>query len=112
MYVLLFGFCKQDIVVLLYCGCEGLVFVLFDQFGLYWIKCFIGKYDLFGNFEYCDGDVLFDLIYCFKGQLVLCVIFIEVDFDMFDVCVVCKLFVGVMCVMMKLLIVVLLCVAV
>jgi hypothetical protein len=88
------GFRKQDIVVLSFRGREGSVLSTLDQLGPHKLRRFTRKYDLFGNPEYREGDVLLESIYRFKGQSAPCVILSEVDFDTFDERAARKLFVG------------------
>ncbi|KVX57607.1 nuclease [Burkholderia ubonensis] len=99
------GFLKQDIAVLSYRGREGSALAALDQLGPHQVKRFTGKYDLFGNPEYHDGDVLLDSIYRFKGQSAPCVILTEIDFDTLDARAARKLFVGATRATMKLLLV-------
>ncbi|KVU34798.1 nuclease [Burkholderia ubonensis] len=99
------GFRKQDIAVLSYRGREGSALAALDQLGPHQVKRFTGKYDLFGNPEYHDGDVLLDSIYRFKGQSAPCVILTEIDFDTLDSRAARKLFVGATRATMKLLLV-------
>lgn len=88
------GFRKQDIAVLSFRGREGSALSALDQLGPHRLRSFTGKYDLFGNPEYREGDVLLESIYRFKGQSAPCVILTEVDFDTFDERAARKLFVG------------------
>ncbi|KVR15212.1 nuclease [Burkholderia ubonensis] len=99
------GFRKQDIAVLSYRGREGSALAALNQLGPHQVKRFTGKYDLFGNPEYHDGDVLLDSIYRFKGQSAPCVILTEIDFDTLDARAARKLFVGATRATMKLLLV-------
>jgi hypothetical protein len=99
------GFRKQDIAVLSFRGREGSVLTALDQLGPHRLRSFTGKYDLFGNPEYRDGDVLFESIYRFKGQSAPCVILTEVDFGAFDERSARKLFVGATRATMKLIVV-------
>ncbi|MEX3931973.1 ATP-binding domain-containing protein [Paraburkholderia phymatum] len=99
------GFRKQDIAVLSFRGREGSVLWPLDQLGPHRLRSFTGKYDLFGNPAYRDGDVLLDSIYRFKGQSAPCVILSEVDFDEFDERNARKLFVGATRATMKLIVV-------
>lgn len=104
-HALSLGFRKQDIAVLSYRGRESSVLARLDQLGPHRLKRFTGKYDLFGNPEYREGDVLLDSIYRFKGQSAPCVILTEVDFDTLDARAARKLFVGATRATMKLLLV-------
>ena len=99
------GFRKQDIAVLSFRGREGSVLTSLDQLGPHRLRSFTGKYDLFGNPEYREGDVLLESIYRFKGQSAPCVILTEVDFDTFDERSARKLFVGATRATMKLIVV-------
>ncbi|KVN32494.1 nuclease [Burkholderia stagnalis] len=104
-HALSLGFRKQDIAVLSYRGRESSALAALDQLGPHRVKRFTGKYDLFGNPEYVDGDVLLDSIYRFKGQSAPCVILTEIDFDTLDARTARKLFVGATRATMKLLLV-------
>ncbi|RQS14534.1 nuclease [Burkholderia sp. Bp9002] len=104
-HALSLGFRKQDIAVLSYRGRESSALAALDQLGPHRVKRFTGKYDLFGNPEYVDGDVLLDSIYRFKGQSAPCVILTEIDFDTLDARAARKLFVGATRATMKLLLV-------
>ncbi|CAD6551588.1 hypothetical protein LMG27952_05155 [Paraburkholderia hiiakae] len=99
------GFRKQDIVVLSYRGREHSLFTTLDQLGPHRLRSFTGQYDLFGNPQYREGDVLLDSIYRFKGQSAPCVILTEVDFEAFDERAARKLFVGATRAAMKLIVV-------
>jgi hypothetical protein len=99
------GFRKQDIVVLSFRGREGSVLAALDHLGPHRVRSFTGKYDLFGNPEYREGDVLLESIYRFKGQAAPCVILTEVDFATFDERSARKLFVGATRATMKLIVV-------
>ncbi|TCW78000.1 nuclease [Burkholderia sp. SRS-46] len=104
-HALSLGFRKQDIAVLSYRGRESSALAALDQLGPHRVKRFTGKYDLFGNPEYVDGDVLLDSIYRFKGQSAPCVILTEIDCDTLDARAARKLFVGATRATMKLLLV-------
>lgn len=99
------GFRKQDIALLSFRGREGSALVGMEHLGPHRLRCFTGKYDLFGNPEYRDGDVLLESIYRFKGQSAPCVILAEVDFEAFDERAARKLFVGATRATMKLIVV-------
>lgn len=99
------GFRKQDIAVLSFRGREGSAMTAQDHLGPHRLRSFTGKYDLFGNPAYREGDVLFESIYRFKGQAAPCVILTEVDFESFDERIARKLFVGTTRATMKLIIV-------
>ena len=78
------GFRKQDIAVLSFRGRAGSALTALDQLGPHRLRSFTGKYDLFGNPAYREGDVLLESIYRFKGQSAPCVILTGVDFATFD----------------------------
>jgi hypothetical protein len=99
------GFRKQDIAVLSFRGREGSALTALEHLGPHRLRSFTGKYDLFGNPEYREGDVLLESIYRFKGQSAPCVVFTEVDFDEFDERAARKLFVGATRATMKLIVV-------
>jgi hypothetical protein len=99
------GFRKQDIAVLSFRGREGSALTALDHLGPHRLRSFTGKYDLFGNPEYREGDVLLESIYRFKGQSAPCVILTEVDFETFDERSARKLFVGATRATMKLIVV-------
>jgi hypothetical protein len=99
------GFRKGDIAVLSFRGREGSVLWPLDHLGPHRLRSFTGKYDLFGNPAYREGDVLLDSIYRFKGQSAPCVILSEVDFAGFDERNARKLFVGATRATMKLIVV-------
>ena len=99
------GFRKQDIAVLSYRGREGSALSALEQLGPHRLRSFTGKYDLFGNPEYREGDVLLESIYRFKGQSAPCMVLTEVDFDVFDERSARKLFVGATRATMKLIVV-------
>jgi hypothetical protein len=99
------GFRKQDIAVLSYRGREGSALTAVEQLGPHRLRAFTGSYDLFGNPEYREGDVLLESIYRFKGQSAPCVVLTEVDFDKLDDQAARKIFVGSTRATMKLIVV-------
>ncbi|WP_028224031.1 ATP-binding domain-containing protein [Paraburkholderia ferrariae] len=99
------GFRKQDIVVLSFRGREHSQLTALDHLGPHRLRSFTGQYDLFGNPQYREGDVLLDSVYRFKGQSAPCVILTEVDFEAFDERAARKLFVGATRATMKLIVV-------
>ncbi|MDR5775741.1 MULTISPECIES: ATP-binding domain-containing protein [unclassified Caballeronia] len=99
------GFRKQDIAVLSFRGREGSALTPVDHLGPHRLRAFTGTYDLFGNPEYREGDVLLESIYRFKGQSAPCVILTEVDFDVLDEQAARKVFVGATRATMKLIVV-------
>jgi hypothetical protein len=99
------GFRKQDIVVLSFRGREHSQLTALDHLGPHRLRSFTGEYDLFGNPQYREGDVLLDSVYRFKGQSAPCVILTEVDFETFDERAARKHFVGATRATMKLIVV-------
>jgi hypothetical protein len=99
------GFRKQDIAVLSFRGREHSALAALEQLGPHRLRSFTGRYDLFGNPAWRDGDVLVESIYRFKGQAAPCVILTEVDFAQFDERSARKLFVGATRATMKLIVV-------
>jgi len=92
------GYKRSDIVVLTFAGREHARLLAPPHapatLGPHALRRFTGTYDLFGNPDYSEGDVLVETIYRFKGQSAPCVIFSEIDFEALDDKVVRKLFVG------------------
>jgi len=91
---LLAGFRREDLVVITMVGIARSSLLGRSARGPHRFKAFRGKYDLFGNPEYTDGDVLIDTVYRFKGQSAPCVILTELDFESLDDTTRRKLFVG------------------
>ncbi|MCW5626356.1 MAG: ATP-binding domain-containing protein, partial [Burkholderiales bacterium] len=58
------------------------------------LRAFTGRYDLFGNPDYSDGETVLESVYRFKGQSAPCVILTEIDFEAWDERSLRKLFVG------------------
>ncbi|WP_244817105.1 ATP-binding domain-containing protein [Caballeronia sp. Lep1P3] len=104
-HALSLGFRKQDIAVLSFRGREGSALTAVDHLGPHRLRAFTGTYDLFGNPEYREGDVLLESIYRFKGQSAPCVVLTEVDFDTLDDQAARKIFVGATRATMKLIVV-------
>ncbi|MFA7505112.1 MAG: ATP-binding domain-containing protein [Burkholderiaceae bacterium] len=88
------GFRKQDIVLVTWSGRSRSQLLGAGTLGPHRLQAFAGRYDIFGNPEYREGDLLVDSVYRFKGQSAPCVIFTEVDFETFDASAARKLFVG------------------
>jgi hypothetical protein len=99
------GFRRQDIAVLSWHGREHSALAAQEQLGPYRMRSFTGGYDLLGNPDYREGDVLFESIYRFKGQAAPCVILTEIDFEALDEQTTRKLFVGATRATMKLMMV-------
>lgn len=88
------GFRREDIALLTMVGIARSTLLRQRGLGPHRFKAFRGKYDLFGNPEYTEGDVLIDTVYRFKGQSAPCVILTECDFEELDDLTRRKLFVG------------------
>ncbi len=88
------GYRRSDIVVLTFAGREHSRLLALESLGPHALRRFTGAYDLFGNAEYTDGEVLAETIYRFKGQSAPCVVFTEIDFEALGEKTVRKLFVG------------------
>ncbi len=99
------GFRLADTVLVTFGGRGRSVLLRFDQLGAHRLKNWQGRYDLFGQPEFSDGDLLIETVYRFKGQSAPCVILTEVDFDAFDELAQRKLFVGFTRASMKLIVV-------
>jgi len=100
------GFRKSDMALVSFRGREQSRLFAYDQLGPHRLKTFSGRYDLFGQPLYSEGDVLLESVYRFKGQAAPAVVFAEIDFDELDDQTVRKLFVGSTRAMMKLVLVV------
>jgi hypothetical protein len=100
------GFRKSDIAVVSFRGREQSLLFPCDQLGPHRLKSFTGRYDLLGQPEYSDGDVLLESVYRFKGQAAPAIVFAEIDFEELDERTLRKLFVGATRAMMKLVLVV------
>jgi hypothetical protein len=87
-------FRKQDIAIVTFTGREKSRLLPFDALGAVRLRSFTGDYDLLGEPQYTDGEVLIETVYRFKGQAAPCVILTEVDFASFDERARRKLFVG------------------
>ena len=88
------GFRREDIALVTFSGRERSLLRPYDQIGPHRLRRATGRYDLLGNAEVTDGDLLVETVYRFKGQSAPCVIFTEIDFDAWDDLVERKLFVG------------------
>lgn len=88
------GFRRDMIAIVTYRGREYSRFTALTHLGPHRLRAFRGRYDLFGEAEYSEGDLLIDSVHRFKGQSAPCVIFTEIDFDKLDELAMRKLFVG------------------
>ncbi len=99
------GFRKMDMALVTFSGREKSRLLPFDALGPHRLKTFTGRYDLFGEPQFSEGELLLETVYRFKGQSAPCVILTEVDFETLDDIVRRKLFVGMTRASMKLIIV-------
>ncbi len=99
------GFRKQDVALVTFSGRERSRLMPFDALGAHRLMSFTGRYDLFGNPQYSEGDLLLETVYRFKGQAAPCVVLTEVDFETLDEIARRKLFVGMTRASMKLVVV-------
>jgi len=99
------GFRRADIAVVSYRGREHSAFSGLSQLGPHPVRGFTGRYDLFGQPLYTEGELLVESVYRFKGQAAPAVVLAEVDFDALDDRAVRRLFVGATRATMKLVIV-------
>ncbi|ATE62221.1 ATP-binding domain-containing protein [Thauera sinica] len=99
------GFRRDMIALVTFRGREHSRFTPITHLGPHRLRAFSGRYDLFGEPEHSEGDLLIDSVYRFKGQSAPCVIFTEIDFDALDEATVRKLFVGATRATMKLILV-------
>ena len=88
------GFRPADTVLVTFSGRERSTLHAFDRIGPHRLKSWQGRYDLLGQPEFSEGELLIETVYRFKGQSAPCVILTEVDFDSFDELAQRKLFVG------------------
>lgn len=88
------GFRRDMIAIVSFRGREYSRFTPLTHLGPHRLRAFHGRYDLFGEAEYSEGELLIDSVYRFKGQSAPCVIFTEIDFEALDELTMRKLFVG------------------
>jgi hypothetical protein len=88
------GFKSGQIAVITYRGREHSRLAPLDRLGPHALRAPTGGYDLFGNAEHTEGEVLIDSVLRFKGQSAPCVILTEVDFSTLDDMAIRRLFVG------------------
>ena len=89
------GFRREDIAIITFAGRARSVLHPLDALGPNQLRKFSGKYDLFGEPEIVDGELLLDTVFRFKGQSAPAVILTEVAFDELDDNAMRRLFVGV-----------------
>jgi len=100
------GFRKEDLAIVSYRGRHNSHLLALNQLGASSLRTFSGRYDLFGQPLYGNGEILLETVYRFKGQAAPAVIFAEIDFDALDEQARRKLFVGATRAMLKLVLVV------
>jgi hypothetical protein len=88
------GFKRPHIALVTYRGREHSRLAALDRLGPYPLRASTGRYDLFGNALYTEGDILIDSVLRFKGRASPCVVFTEIDFETLDDAAVRRLFVG------------------
>ena len=88
------GFKRSEIALLTWRGRDGSQLLPLESLGPHRLRAFTGKYDLFGQPVFRDGDLLVETLYRFKGQSAPCVILTEVDFEALDERAAKRLFVG------------------
>jgi hypothetical protein len=99
------GFKRPHIALVTYRGREHSKLASLDRLGTYPLRASTGRYDLFGNALYTEGDILIDSVLRFKGRASPCVVFTEIDFESLDDAAVRRLFVGATRASMKLVLV-------
>jgi hypothetical protein len=101
------GFNSKHVALLSFRGRESSVLTPFMKLGKHSLRSPIqGKYDEFGNPEYCDGDITTDSVHRFKGQAAPCVVLTEIDFAELDENSKIRIFVGATRATMKLILVI------
>lgn len=88
------GFRKEDVAVISFRGRENSPLLRQERLGDFRFRVFTGRYDMFSQPEYSEGEILLESVYRFKGQAAPAVVFTEVDFESLDERTVRKLFVG------------------
>ena len=99
------GYARSDMAIVSFRGRENSVLLNLDTLGQHSLKSFKGSYDLFGNPEFREGELLTESVYRFKGQSAPAVILTEIDFETLDEKSFRKLFVGMTRARMKLVLV-------
>jgi hypothetical protein len=101
------GFNSKHVALLSFRGRESSVLTPFMKLGKHSLRSPIqGRYDEFGNPEYCDGDITTDSVHRFKGQAAPCVVLTEIDFAELDENSKIRIFVGATRATMKLILVI------
>jgi hypothetical protein len=74
------GFSREAIAVVTLRGREHSALSPYDRIGPYALRTYTGRYDLLGNAERTEGEVVVDSVHRFKGQSAPCVVLTEIDF--------------------------------
>lgn len=88
------GFKRSQMALVTWRGRDHSQLLGFDQIGAHKLKSFTGQYDLLGNPIFCEGDILAETVYRFKGQAAPYIVFTEIDFETYDDMAIRKFFVG------------------
>ncbi len=100
------GFRREDIAIVSFRGRENSALLTQTDLGPHSLRGFTGNYDLFGQAEYSEGEVLIESVYRFKGQSAPAIVFTEIDFAELDEKSRRKLFVGMTRALLKLVLVI------
>ncbi|WP_374267548.1 ATP-binding domain-containing protein [Zoogloea sp.] len=88
------GFKRNHIALITFRGREHSALTPLTRLGPFPLRAPTGRYDLLGNPELTDGDILIDSVHRFKGRAAPCVVLTEIDFAELDERTVRRLFVG------------------
>ena len=99
------GFRSNDTVLISFRGREHSRLLGRGSLGRIRLRRFTGAYDMFGEPEFSEGDLLAESVYRFKGQSAPAVVLAEVDFEQLDDLALRKIFVGATRATMKLIVV-------
>ncbi len=88
------GFMRSDMALVSFRGREHSQLLNLEALGNHTLHSFSGRYDLFGNPLFRDGELLAESVYRFKGQSAPAIIFSEIDLETLDERSLRKLFVG------------------
>lgn len=88
------GFKRHHIALVTFRGREHSALTPLSRLGPFPLRAPTGRYDLLGNPELTEGDILIDSVHRFKGRAAPCVVLTEIDFAELDERTVRRLFVG------------------
>jgi hypothetical protein len=89
------GFEPKHVALLSFRGRESSSLTPFTQIGIHTLRSPIqGRYDVFGNPEYSEGEITTDSVHRFKGQAAPCIVLTEIDFAKLDENSKTRIFVG------------------